>query len=198
MTEPSEAGPQEPERQGKTRDRLAPRLFGRPVPLALVCWLALIWMMLWGDLSFGTLVGGLIAGAVVTWLLPLPVLDPGIRFRPLPFVRFLAWFLLDLVTSTARVVFWVLRSPSPPTAIVPVRLRTSSEAMTVIIMIGVTTVPGSLVLGADRERRELTIHVLGRSGPHAVVAALTQDEVTALETRIVAAFGTRADRKELG
>lgn len=179
------------------RDWLVPRLFGRPVPVALVCWLALIWVMLWGELSFGTVLGGLIAGAVVTWLLPLPVLDPGIRLRPLPFLRFLAWFLLDLVTSTARVVYWVIRTPSPPTVLVPVRLRTSSESMTVFIMIGVTTVPGSLVLRADRERRELLIHVLGRSGSEEKVAAQTRAEVAALESRIVSAFGTRADRKEL-
>src|SRR5690606_33278427 len=141
-----------------------PRPFGRPVPLALVAWLALIWVMLWGELSVGTVLGGLAAGAVVTWLLPLPALDPGIRLRPLPFLRFLFWFLLDLVTSTARVVYWVLRTPSPPTAIVPVRLRTSSESMTVMIMIAVTTVPGSVVLRAHRERKELIIHVLGRTG----------------------------------
>ncbi|HLU75967.1 MAG TPA: Na+/H+ antiporter subunit E [Nonomuraea sp.] len=179
------------------RDWLVPRPFGRPVPVALVCWLALIWVMLWGELSFGTVLGGLIAGAVVTWLLPLPVLDPGIRLRPLPFLRFLAWFLLDLVTSTARVVYWVIRTPSPPTVLVPVRLRTSSESMTVFIMIGVTTVPGSLVLRADRERRELLIHVLGRSGSEEKVATQTRAEVAALESRIVSAFGTRADRKEL-
>ncbi|MFG1946771.1 Na+/H+ antiporter subunit E [Nonomuraea sp. NPDC048826] len=186
------------EAEGRSgRDWSAPRPFGRPVPLALVGWLALIWVMLWGELTFGTVLGGLVAGAVVTWLLPLPVLDPGIRLRPLPFLRFLAWFLLDLVLSTARVVFWVLRSASPPTAVVQVPVRTSSEAMTVMIMVAVTTVPGSLVLAADRERRELTIHVLGRPEAEEEVAELTRLEVAALERRIVTAFGTRADRKEL-
>ncbi|MGI5271206.1 Na+/H+ antiporter subunit E [Nonomuraea sp. CA-218870] len=191
MTEEREA------ERGAQRDWLVPRPFGRPVPLALVGWLALIWVMLWGELSFGTVLGGLATGAVVTWLLPLPALDPGIRFRPLPFLRFLAWFLLDLVMSTARVVIWVLRSGSPPTAIVSTPLRTSSEAMTVMIMVAVTTVPGSVVLAADRERRHLTIHVLGRSGTEAEVAEVTQLEVAALERRIVTAFGTRDDRKEL-
>jgi len=176
------------------RDPFVPRPFGRPVPLALVAWLVVIWMMLWGELSAGTLLGGLAVAVITTWSLPLPALDAGIRLRPLPFVRFLLWFLLDLVTSTARVVFWVLRSGSPPTRIVRVRLRTSSDSMTMMIMVALSTVPGSLVLEVYTGSRELVLHILGRTGE---VAAPTQAGVTRLESRIVAAFGTRADREEL-
>ncbi|WP_336205286.1 Na+/H+ antiporter subunit E [Nonomuraea sp. LPB2021202275-12-8] len=171
-----------------------PRVFGRPVPPALVAWLALIWVMLWGEVSAGTVLGGLVTGAITTWLLPLPVLDPGIRIRPLRAVSFLLWFAADLVSSTARVVFWVLRSGSPPAGIVRVRLRTSSESMIMMIMVAVSTVPGSLVLEVDEGSRELVLHVLGRTGD---LPALAQQDVTRLESRIVSAFGTRADLEEL-
>ncbi len=171
-----------------------PRPFGRPVPPALVAWLAVIWVMLWGEVSVGTVLGGLLTGTITTWLLPLPALDPGIRLRPLKAASFLLWFAADLVNSTARVVLWVLRTGSPPSGIVRVRLRTSSESMIMMIMVAVSTVPGSLVLEVHPDRRELVLHVLGRTGD---LTTLAQRDVSGLESRIVSAFGTRADREEL-
>ncbi|SDJ71907.1 Na+/H+ antiporter subunit E [Nonomuraea jiangxiensis] len=177
-----------------SRGQPAPRLFGRRVPLSLVCWLALVWVALWGELSVGNVLGGLAAGLVVTWLMPLPILDPGIRLRPVALPRFLLWFGRDLVVSTARVVVYVVRPGPPPTRIVRVRLRTSSESMTVMIMITLSTVPGSLVVEVDSERRELIVHVLGRPGE---ITEAVRADVAGLESRIVAAFGTRRDREEL-
>ncbi|SEG96904.1 multicomponent Na+:H+ antiporter subunit E [Nonomuraea solani] len=182
------------------REPLAPRLFGRRVPLPLVAWLALVWVLLWGDLSAGNVLGGLAAGLVVSWLLPLPILDPGIRVRPVALVRFLVCFGWDMVASTARVVFWVAHPRPPPTMIVRVRLRTSSESMTVLIMIALSTVPGSLVLEAYE--KDLVLHVLGipgdiEGGVEGGVEGAVRADVAGLESRIVAAFGTRRDREEL-
>ncbi|MEV0388923.1 Na+/H+ antiporter subunit E [Nonomuraea sp. NPDC050643] len=174
------------------RYRLAPRLLGRRVPLPLVAWLTLVWVTLWGELSPGNVLGGLAAGLVVTWLLPLPILDPGVRVHPVALARFLLHFSWDMVTSTARVVFWVAHPGQPPAQIVRVGLRTSSESMTVLVMIALSTVPGSLVLEAYP--RELVLHVLGRPGD---VTEAVRADVAGLESRIVAAFGTRHDREEL-
>ncbi|NRQ36653.1 Na+/H+ antiporter subunit E [Nonomuraea sp. NN258] len=173
---------------------LVPRLFGRPVPVPLVLWLALVWVTLWGKPSIGNVVGGLLAATVVTWLLPLPVLDPGIRIHPVGLVRFLAVFGVDMLVSTVRVVVWVLRPGPPPTQLIRVRLRTSSESMTVIVMVALTTVPGSLVVEAYLDRRELLLHVLGLPGD---ATEKVRADVAALESRIVGAFGTRADREAL-
>ncbi|MER6000557.1 Na+/H+ antiporter subunit E [Nonomuraea angiospora] len=162
--------------------------------LALIAWLAVVWVTLWGELSAGNVLGGLAVALVVTWLLPLPVLDPGIRVHPVALVDFLLWFGRDLVVSTVRVVVWVVRPGVPPTQIVRVRLRTSSESMTVMIMVALSTVPGSLVVEAYPEERELDLHVLGRPGD---VAEAVRADVAGLESRIVAAFGTRRDREEL-
>ncbi|MEU8356646.1 Na+/H+ antiporter subunit E [Nonomuraea sp. NPDC048882] len=177
---------------GRISRRFVVRIFGRRVPLPLVAWLALVWVTLWGDVSVGNVLGGVAAGLVVTWLLPLPVLDPGIRIHPAGLVRFLLWFGWDMVTSTVRVVFWVAHPGRPPAQLVLVPLRTSSEAMTVIVMVALSTVPGSLVLEAYP--RALMLHVLGRPGD---IADAVRTDVAALEARVVAAFGTRGDRKEL-
>ncbi|MFB4263698.1 Na+/H+ antiporter subunit E [Nonomuraea sp. GTA35] len=175
------------------RDVLAPRLLGRRVPLPLVAWLALVWVTLWGDLTVGNVLGGLATGLAVTWLLPLPILDPGVRVRPVALVRLLLWIAWNMVTSTARVVFWVAHPGPPPTRIVRVPLRTSSEAMTVLIMIALSTVPGSLVV--EKYREELVVHVLGLTGD---VTGTVLADVAELEERIVRAFGTVRDREELG
>ncbi|PZG14770.1 Na+/H+ antiporter subunit E [Nonomuraea aridisoli] len=174
-------------------ERLAPRLFGRRVPLVLVAWLAAVWVTLWGDLSVGNVLGGLVAGLVVTWLLPMPVLDPGLRLRPVALVVFLVWFAWDLVLSTARVVFWVAHPGRPPSQIVRTPLRTTSDSMVVLILVALSTVPGTLVLEVDE--RELVVHVLGRREDATEIA---RADVAELESRIVRAFGTRRDREELG
>ncbi|MGP3957933.1 Na+/H+ antiporter subunit E [Nonomuraea sp. 3N208] len=167
---------------------MSPRLW-------LIAWLALIWVTLWGDLSIGNVLGGVAAALVVTWLLPLPMLDPGIRIRPVALVRFLVWFGWDMVVSTARVVIWVFRPGPPPTQLVRVELRTSSESMIVVIMAALANVPGSLVVEAYVEERCLMLHILGLPGD---AAEDVRAHVAALESRIVAAFGTRRDREELG
>ncbi|MFI7612504.1 Na+/H+ antiporter subunit E [Nonomuraea terrae] len=174
-------------------ERLAPRLFGRRVPLVLVAWLAAVWVTLWGDLSVGNVLGGLVAGLVVTWLLPIPVLDPGLRVRPVALVSFLVWFAWDLVLSTARVVFWVAHPGPPPSQVVRAPLRTTSDSMVVLVLVALSTVPGTLVLEVDGQ--ELVVHVLGRRGDATQIA---RADVADLESRIVRAFGTRRDREELG
>ncbi|WP_188193183.1 Na+/H+ antiporter subunit E [Nonomuraea sp. SYSU D8015] len=163
--------------------------------LALIGWLTLVWVMLWGDPSAGTALGGIAAALVVTWLLPLPVLDPGIRLRPVALARFVAWFGWDMVLSTARVVWWVIRPGPPPTLLVRVELRTSSESMIALIMAALANVPGSIVVDAYVAERCLLLHVLGLPGD---AAEAVRAHVAGLESRVVAAFGTRPDREELG
>ncbi|MEU6998119.1 Na+/H+ antiporter subunit E [Nonomuraea sp. NPDC046570] len=174
---------------------LSPRVFGRYVPLPLVAWLVVVWLLLWGDLSAGNLLGGLAAGAVIAWLLPLPVLDPGVRIRPLGLLAVLPVYAWDMLVSSFRVVSWALRPGPPPTEIVVVRLRTSSESMTMMIITALSSLPGSLVVEAYSGRRELVLHVLGLTGE---VGATVQADVDRLERRIVRTFGTGADREELG
>ncbi|MDP9841285.1 Na+/H+ antiporter subunit E [Streptosporangium lutulentum] len=172
----------------------APRLPGRRVPPAQVAWLTIVWLLLWGDVTVGNVLGGLLAGLAVVWLLPLPVLDSGLRIHPVGLVVFLTRFAVDMVVSSFRVAFWALRPGTPPVRIVEVRLRSSSEVMAVLITVALSALPGSLVLEAHVGERLLVLHVLGVTGD---ARAVTEADVARLESRVVAAFGTRADREEL-
>lgn len=175
-----------------------PRVLGRSVPLPLVAWLTVVWLLLWGDLSVGNVLGGLLTGLVVVWLLPLPVQDSGIRLRPVGILLFVVRFAWDLVFSSLRVAFWALRPGAPPPVhIVEVGLRSSSETVAVLMTVALSALPGSLVLEANVRRRLLVLHVLGIPGDAQTVTRVAREDVTRLESRIVAAFGTRADREEL-
>ncbi|WP_436762156.1 Na+/H+ antiporter subunit E [Streptosporangium sp. V21-05] len=175
-----------------------PRVLGRPVPLPLVAWLTVVWLLLWGDLGVGNVLGGLLTGLVVVWLLPLPVQDSGIRLHPVGILLFVVRFAGDLVVSSLRVAFWALRPGAPPPVqIVEVRLGSSSETVAVLMTVALSALPGSLVLEANVRRRLLVLHVLGIPGDAPTVTRVTREDVTRLESRVVAAFGTRADREEL-
>ncbi|MEU9830708.1 Na+/H+ antiporter subunit E [Streptosporangium sp. NPDC048047] len=173
----------------------APRLLGRPVPPRTVAWLTLVWLLLWGELSVANILGGLLAALAVVWLLPLPAREPALRVHPVGLLVFLTGFAADLVVSSARVAFWALRFGTvPPMEIVEVRLRTSSEVMAVLTVVALSALPGSLVLEARLTEGELLLHVLGPTGD---VQRMVRADVAKLEARIVAAFGTTADREEL-
>lgn len=173
-------------------------LLGRPVPLGQVLWLTVIWLLLWGDLSVGNVLGGLLAGLILVWLLPLPVQDTGLRLHPIRIVWFLVRFLRDMVVSSFRVALWAMRlGTQPPVQIVEVRLRTRSETMVVLVTVALSALPGSLVLETNVREGTLVLHVLGVPGDPATVSQTTQDDVTRLESRIAAAFGTRADQEEV-
>ncbi|MFC7649718.1 Na+/H+ antiporter subunit E [Streptosporangium lutulentum] len=122
------------------------------------------------------------------------MLDSGLRIHPVGLVVFLTRFAVDMVVSSFRVAFWALRPGTPPVRIVEVRLRSSSEVMAVLITVALSALPGSLVLEAHVGERLLVLHVLGVTGD---ARAVTEADVARLESRVVAAFGTRADREEL-
>ena len=49
----------------------------------VLCWLTMVWMLLWGDLSVANAVSGLVVALLVTLLLPLPVVPVQGRLHPL-------------------------------------------------------------------------------------------------------------------
>jgi multicomponent Na+:H+ antiporter subunit E len=160
--------------------------------LPLLVWLVLVWILLWGTWSWANLLSGLAVALVVMLLLPLPPVVGGIHVRPLPLVRFVGHFLVDLVVSGAQVA-WRALGPDGVRqgAIVRVQLRADSDLLLTVVAETISLVPGSLVLDLDREERVIAIHLL-----HADDLEDVQRQklgVLATEERIVRAFGTAAD-----
>jgi multicomponent Na+:H+ antiporter subunit E len=165
--------------------------------LPLLIWLVVVWILLWGTWSWANLLSGVTVALAVTLLLPLPPVVGGTRVRPLPLIRFVGHFLVDLVISGAQVA-WRAIGPGGvrQAAIVRVQLRADSDLLLTVVTETICLVPGSLVLDLDRQERLISIHLL-----HAADLADVERQklgVLATEERIVRAFGTAEDIAALG
>jgi multicomponent Na+:H+ antiporter subunit E len=165
--------------------------------LPLLVWLVLVWILLWGTWSWANLLSGLAVALGVMLLLPLPPVVGGARVRPLPLVRFVGHFLVDLVVSGAQVAWRAVGPAGVRTgAIVRVQLRADSDLLLTVLAETVSLVPGSLVLDLDREQRLISVHLLHARDLDDV--ARQKAGVLATEERIVRAFGSQEDIAALG
>lgn len=161
------------------------------VSLAATIGLAVVWMMLWGELSLGAAIWGLLVALLIQVLFPLPDVPELESFRPIGFLRLVLVTLWGLTVSSFQVAAKVLAVWRPTrNAIISVELRSDSAFITAITAELVTLVPGSVAI--DAGERWLLVHVFDASTPDAVERArarVLETEATALR-----AFGTPADR----
>ena len=160
--------------------------------LPLLAWLVVVWILLWGTFSWANVVSGVAVALLVMLLLPLPPVVGGTRVRPLPLVRFVGHFLVDLGVSGSQVA-WRALGPRgvEQGAIVRVQLRVDSDVLLTVVAETVSLVPGSLVLDLDREERLIAVHLLHVDDLADVERQ--KADVLAIEERIVRAFGTAED-----
>lgn len=153
--------------------------------------LVLIWMMLWGELTLGAALWGLIIALLIQALFPLPKVPELQFFRPIGFLRLVAVTFWGLVVSSFQVAAKVLAFWRPTqNAIIRVALRSDSMFITAITAELITLVPGSVAI--DAGERWVLVHVFDASTPERVErarASVRRTEATALR-----AFGTAADR----
>jgi multicomponent Na+:H+ antiporter subunit E len=164
----------------------APRLGN----IVIVAWLVVMWVLLWGDFTFGNVVTGVVvAVGLVAVFPPASVNDDPIVVRPLAAASFLLWFLRALIVTNIVVAREVLLPSSRSdirTAVVAVQLRTQSGRLATIVANAITLTPGTLTIDARGRPAVLFVHVLSFESVEA-----TRAEVADLERRVVEAFGTR-------
>ncbi len=170
---------------------------------SLIIWLTALWVALWADLTLGNVIGGLlVATAVVSIARPTGV--TGLErtyFRPLSALRFLGYFLWQLVKANL-VVAWEIVTPGLKInrAIIAVPMHTSSAGVVTVVANAVTLTPGTVTVdvvenevtlddGATvRTDRTLFIHVL-----HFLDVESVRCEVLQLERLAIKAFGSRGE-----
>jgi multicomponent Na+:H+ antiporter subunit E len=147
-------------------------------------WLVVLWMLLWSDLSWANLVGGIGIAALVMALFrsrrhEMPTV------RPFPALVFLGYFLFKLVESTIIVAITVV-APKGRTrsGIVAVPLQGCSDTVATLVADAISLTPGSLTLEVRREPLTLYVHVL-----HVQDVEAVRRDVLRLETLAVKAFG---------
>ena len=79
----------------------------------VLCWLVLVWILLWGTVSAANILSGLAVALVITLLLPLPLVPVEGRVHPLSLMRLVVRLAYYLVLSSVQVA-WLAIRPGPP------------------------------------------------------------------------------------
>lgn len=130
--------------------------------IPLVTWLALLWVLLWRDLTVANMVSGVVVAVAVSTLFAVPRLgESEHRVKPMAVVTLLGYFSWKLVQANVVLAREVLtRRDTTRTGIIAVRLGPASDIVTTIIANAVSLTPGTLTLETRPDPRTLYVHVL--------------------------------------
>jgi len=165
--------------------------------LFTLAWLTLVWVALWEEFTWANLIGGVLAGSVVLWAVPLHPVRSSHSLRPLGLIRLSAYFTWKLAEASFLMA-WEVVTPrnrvNPAVVSVPLRTRSMGVATAVANMVSLT--PGTLTLEVDEATMTLVMHVL-----HLETIEQSRHEVLYLEKLTMAALpllGTVNDQQVVG
>jgi multicomponent Na+:H+ antiporter subunit E len=157
-----------------------------------MCWLVLVWILLWGTFSAANIISGLAVATVITLLLPLPAVPVEGRVHPLSLLRLILTVAYYLVLSSVQVAFLALKPGPPPlSAVLRAHLALKSDLVLALAVNIFNLIPGSIVLEIDQARRMLYMHVIDVGNDRAVEQFYRQ--VAVVERLLVAAFERETD-----
>ncbi len=134
---------------------------GRGSTVALVVWLTLVWVGLWGSVTAANVLGGLAVALVLVRLLPLPDSDGHGVVVPGALLRFGGQFLADLVVSSVQVVRLALRPRLDlRQGIVSVQVPGASDTLLTVLADAISLTPGTLTVDVEPSTATLYVHVL--------------------------------------
>lgn len=152
-------------------------------------WLAVVWVLLCGQLTPGTVAGGIVVGAGLS---ALPASSANLRLRPRPLLLLveLGRLVLEVSRSTATLAWAALTTGrATRSAVILVPVQTERDDLAVLAASWLTLTPGTLVVDIDVEERELYVHLLPapRGGDHGVERV--RRESAQVEQRLTEALG---------
>jgi multicomponent Na+:H+ antiporter subunit E len=158
----------------------------------VLCWLVLVWILLWGTFSAANIVSGLAIALLITLLLPLPAVPVEGRVHPLSLLRLIVTVGYYLVLSSVQVAFLAVKPGPPPlSAVLRAHLALKSDLVLALAVNIFNLIPGSIVLEIDQARRMLYMHVIDVGNDRAVDRFYRQ--VADVERLLVAAFEREND-----
>ena len=157
--------------------------------------LALVWVVLWGQVNLVTVVGGVLMGILVTVLFPLPSIGWAGRPHPWALLVLLGHLVKDLAVASFRLAVFAFGRDMPSPGIVRVDLKADSDLYQVNTAELASVVPGTIVVDSRRRPRLLYLHVFDLPDP--AERGQTVEETLALERRVVAAFGSSDERRQV-
>jgi multicomponent Na+:H+ antiporter subunit E len=156
------------------------------------CWLILVWILLWGNISVANIVSGLAIALVISTALPMPPVPVEGRLHPLSLLRLTLRVTGYLVLSSLQVA-WLAIKPGPPplSAVLRAPMAIKSDLVLALAVNIVNLIPGSIVLEIDQARRLLYVHVIDVGSPRTVNQFYRQ--IAEVERLLVAAFERSSD-----
>jgi len=153
----------------------------------VLCWLTLVWILLWGTASAANVVGGLVVALVITVLLPLPPVPVEGRLHLVSLLRLIATVAYYLVVSSVQVA-WLAIKPGPPplTAVLRAHFAVKSDLVLALAVNIMNLTPGTIVLEIDQTRRMVYVHVIDVGSDRALAQFYRQ--VGQFERLLIAAF----------
>jgi multicomponent Na+:H+ antiporter subunit E len=158
----------------------------------VLCWLTLVWTLLWGNVSAANILSGVAVALVITLLLPLPPVPIEGRLHPLSLLRLVVLIAYYLVLSSVQVA-WLAIKPGPPpqSAVLRAHVAIKSDLVLALMVNALNLIPGGIVLEIDQTRRMIYVHVIDAGSDTSVRRFYRQ--VADLERLMVASFEREAD-----
>lgn len=163
--------------------------------LPLLIWLVALWMMLWQEISPLSFLSGLVVAFAVTRIFFLPPVELAGRFNPFAALKYLLFFLFELMLGSLQVA-WLALNPwkKAQPAVVAVQLHTHSDFILTMTSLTLSLIPGSLIADIDRFGSVIYVHAL--HAPTAKEQQALRCDALRIERLLVAAIGTRAELEE--
>ncbi|NUS43553.1 MAG: Na+/H+ antiporter subunit E [Mycobacteriaceae bacterium] len=167
----------------------------RVLQFGLLAWLTAVWVALWGAVTPANVLGGLLVGSLVIWLMPLPRVPVSGRVHPLSVLALLALTVYYAVEASVQVAWLAIRPAPPPDAGV-LRVDTAIKSDLVLVLFAdvINLTPGTMVLEVNTLHRSLYVHVLDLSSASA--AAKFYDSTHRLERMFIRAFERESEWRE--
>lgn len=123
--------------------------------------LVLIWVAMWGDLSWANVLSGVAVAAAVLAVIHRRPAEQHDRIRVGGSLRLIAWFSGQLIVASVVVAREVLRPKQRiRQGIVAIPLRTESRRVETLVANIISLIPGTLTLEAAQNPPRLYVHVL--------------------------------------
>jgi multicomponent Na+:H+ antiporter subunit E len=157
-----------------------------------LCWLILVWVLLWGNVSAANILSGLAMALIITLLLPLPVVPIEGRVHPMSLLRLVMQIAGYLVLSSFQLA-WLAVKPGPPplSAVLRAHLAIKSDLVLALAVNMINLTPGTIVLEIDQVRRMIYVHVIDVGSERAVNRFYRQ--VAEIERLLIRSFEREAD-----
>lgn len=160
---------------------------GRRFRIGSLIALTLLWLLMWGSWSWGTLVMGLVMGTIVLLLFPMPRRLAAFRFRPLALIWLTITFLANLFWSSLIVAWMATRPRGVDTGrVVAIRLHDTDDFRRTVTAEMTSLVPGTVVIDLDSQGH-LLIHIIDHCDDERLFEEAAR--IHRLERRVARAFG---------